>query len=110
MKTAEIFTGMINRQLFRRMLIGYAIGMIVILYFVLSANAPEVWGKYWMIQPLIVTPLAGAAGGFCFHFLDFNYGRNGGSARIIAHILGVIIFIIGLWMGTILGLHGTMWN
>ncbi len=103
---------LVSRTMLKRMLIGYAIGLLIILSFILRANPDAVaqWGDYWMIQPLVITPLAGAAGGFCFHFLDFNYGGNGGMAKLLSHILGVIIFVIGMWMGIILGLHGTMWN
>jgi peptidoglycan biosynthesis protein MviN/MurJ (putative lipid II flippase) len=96
--------------LFRRALIGLAIGLAVILFFVLRVDPkhPD-WGQYWLIQPLVVTPLAGAAAGVCNHLLDFL--RNQGSTKkIIANILAVLIYIVGLWMGIVLGLHGTMWN
>jgi len=28
----------------------------------------------------------------------------------VAFLIGIVIFIIGLWLGTILGLAGTLWN
>lgn len=96
--------------LIKRALIGTAIGLAVILFFVLrvSPNHPD-WGQYWLIQPLLVTPLAGAAAGVCNHFLDF-LRIQGSTHKIIANILAVLIYIVGLWMGIVLGLHGTMWN
>jgi hypothetical protein len=96
--------------LIKRVLIGTAIGLAVILFFVLrvSPNHPD-WGQYWLIQPLLVTPLAGAAAGVCNHFLDF-LRIQGSTQKIIANILAVLIYIVGLWMGIVLGLHGTMWN
>ncbi|RYU97102.1 potassium transporter KefB [Emticicia agri] len=96
--------------LIRRVLIGTAIGLAVILFFVLRVNPnhPD-WGQYWLVQPLIVTPLAGAAAGVCNHFLDF-LRVQGSTQKIIANILAVLIYLVGLWMGIVLGLHGTMWN
>jgi len=103
--------GFNNPLLLKRALIGAAIGLVLILSFVLRATkpVPAHWGQFWMIQPLIITPLAGAVAGVCNHFLDFlrNEGRT---QTIIANILAVLIYIIGLWMGTVLGLNGTMWN
>jgi len=100
----------ITPQLVIRVLTGLAIGLAVILFFVLKVNPnhPD-WGQYWMIQPLVVTPLAGAAAGFCNHVLDI-LRVEGGSKKVLANILAVLIYIIGLWMGIVLGLHGTMWN
>lgn len=96
--------------LIKRALIGLAIGLAVILFFVLRVNPnhPD-WGQYWLVQPLVVTPLAGATAGVCNHLLDF-LRKKGSSQKIIANILAVLIYIIGLWMGIVLGLHGTMWN
>jgi hypothetical protein len=96
--------------LVRRMLIGAAIGLVIILFFVLGTKNPQPeWGKYWMVRPLIITPLAGAMAGLCNYFLD-SLRNQGGSKKIIANILMVLIYAIGLWMGTILGLDGTLWD
>ncbi|GAB3503157.1 potassium transporter KefB [Emticicia fontis] len=96
--------------LIKRVLIGTAIGLVTILFFVLRVNPnhPD-WGQYWLAQPLIITPLAGAAAGVCNHFLDF-LRNEGGNKKILANILAVLIYIVGLWMGIVLGLSGTMWN
>lgn len=100
----------VSALLIKRVLIGAAIGLVIILFFVLGVKNPlPEWGQYWMVRPLIITPLAGAAAGVCNHLLD--YLRNqGGSKKIIANILMVLIYLIGLWMGTILGLDGTLWD
>jgi hypothetical protein len=29
---------------------------------------------------------------------------------MMAYIVSVLVFITGLWMGTVLGLDGTLWN
>lgn len=91
------------------MLIGAGIGLAIISFFVFGVDHPNPeWGKYWQIRPLIVTPAAGALGGAFWYLMDVMSSK--GMNRTIAVILAVIVFIIGLWIGTVLGLAGTMWN
>jgi hypothetical protein len=100
----------IRSLLFKRAFIGYVIALVVILFFVLQATDPHPdWPKLWMIRPLIITPIAGALGGIAFHFLDSQSDQRTWT-KILARTGGVIIYIIGLWMGVVLGLAGTMWN
>ncbi len=98
-------------SLTRRMLVGAGIGLVLITVF-LSANkasSPE-WGKFWMIRPLIIVPLAGAGGGLGTYFMEYLLGYQGGWSKIIAVLLSIIGFVIALWLGTVLGLAGTLWN
>jgi hypothetical protein len=97
-------------SLARPMLIGAAINFILIITFlfpVFGHPSPD-WGKLWMIRPLIVVPLAGATGGAIYYFLRMRYPQ--GSKKILAIALSLVIYIIGLWMGTVLGLAGTLWH
>lgn len=97
-------------SLAKRMTVGAAIGFVLISLFLLSAGEPNPeWGSLWMIRPLIVVPLAGAMGGLCNYFI-VHFHSLVGLHKIIAIIISVVVFIIGLWMGTVLGLAGTMWN
>ena len=90
-------------------LIGAGIALVVISLFVFGVDQPNPeWGKYWRIRPLIVTPLAGAAGGVFYVFMDYLSSR--GLNKAVAIILSLVVYIIGLWMGIVLGLVGTMWN
>lgn len=94
----------------KRMLVGAGIGLLLISMFLISAGEPNpAWGKLWMIRPLIIVPLAGAMGGLCNYFI-MNFHTLVGLNKTVAMILSVIVFIIGLWLGTVLGLDGTMWN
>lgn len=97
-------------SLTKRMLVGAGIGLLAISYFLISLDEPDpAWGKLWMIRPLIIVPLAGAMGGLCnFYLLQFYY--LAGINKTVALILSGIIFLIGLWLGIVLGLDGTMWN
>jgi hypothetical protein len=62
-----------------------------------------------MLRPLLIVPLAGAMGGLCNYFAVHFHGMVGVN-KTIAMILSVIVFVVGLWMGTVLGLDGTLWN
>ncbi|SHG91980.1 hypothetical protein SAMN05443549_108128 [Flavobacterium fluvii] len=93
-----------------RMLQGSGIALILIAVFLLRSGEPNPeWGKFWMVKPLIMVPLAGATGGVFFYYLD-NLRYKGGWRKVVANLLSLVIYIIGLWMGTVLGLNGTMWN
>jgi hypothetical protein len=104
--TQQILPG----SLAKRMLIGGGIALVLISAFLITAGKGDPsWPKSWMVRPLVITPLAGAMGGLCFHLLD-RFRVQGGWRRIAANILGVLIYIVGLWLGAILGLDGTYWD
>ena len=92
------------------MMLGAGIALLAISFFVFGVDDPNPeWGKFWMIRPLIITPLAGAAGGAVYYFLD-TLRYKGNLNGTVAVVLSVMIYIIGLWLGIVLGLDGTMWN
>jgi hypothetical protein len=92
------------------MLAGAVIGFVLICLFLISAgNADPAWPKLWFIRPLIIVPLAGAIGGLCNYYLVYFHNTMGIN-KIVAMIISVVIFIIGLWLGSVLGLVGTYWN
>lgn len=94
----------------KRMLVGAGIGLILISFFLLSADYVDLdWGKFYMIRPLILVPMAGAMGGLFYHLMD-ELRSQGGWRKTLAIILSLIVYIIGLWLGFVLGLDGTYWN
>jgi hypothetical protein len=94
----------------KRMLQGGSIAFVLISFFLLNAGEPNPeWGKLWMVRPLVIVPLAGAVGGAFYYIMD-SWRYRGDWAKIGANVLCLIVYIIGLWMGTVLGLDGTMWN
>jgi hypothetical protein len=106
----QIQTQPINQSvLVKSMLIGAGIAFAAILFFIVGAETQAAWGEYWRIRPLIITPLAGATGGAVFYFLNYLSTKQGWS-KALAIILGIVIYIVGLWMGIVLGLDGTLWN
>jgi hypothetical protein len=97
-------------SIIKTMLIGAAIGLALISLMVFSVDEPNPeWGKYWMIRPLIITPLVAAFGILSFYLKDFVRPESD-LMRLVVILLSIIAFIIALWMGTIMGLDGTLWN
>ena len=98
-------------SLVRHMLIGGAIALAIMTVFVAGVRNPNpAWGQLWYIKPLIMCTLAGAGGGLFFFFMNFVLGYQGGWSKIIAVVIGLIGFIIAIWLGSVLGLNGTLWN
>lgn len=91
------------------MLVGAIFGLLFLGQFVLRVdpNHPD-WGNFWMIQPLVMGAIAGAGAGFFFYYMSLF--RLSGITKIMSLLLCLVIFVIAMWMGTVLGLHGTMWN
>lgn len=96
--------------LIKRMLLGGAIALAVISLFVFGGEANPAWPAFWRIRPLIITPLAGAAGGACYYFIDQHLLNQPGWKKGLAIVLSILVYFIGLWMGIVLGLDGTMWD
>lgn len=91
------------------MLIGGAVGLMVISFFVFGVDEPKPeWGKLWIIRPLLITPMAGAMGGAFYYFMDYLSYK--GLNKTVAVVLSLIVFMVALWLGVVLGLAGTMWN
>lgn len=97
-------------SLSKRLLQGGTVGLILISIFLLGAGDPDPeWGKLWMIRPLVIVPLAGAVGGAFYYLMD-GLRYRGVWAKIGANILSLLVYIVILWIGTVLGLDGTMWD
>jgi hypothetical protein len=97
-------------QFIKPMLIGGGIAMALIAFFLLPIENPDpAWPKYWMVRPFIIVTLAGAAGG-AFFALMRPMRRQGGWVMVAGYVLSLIVYVIGLWLGTVLGLDGTLWN
>jgi len=93
-----------------RMLHGGAIALALIIIFLLGVDNPNPeWPKFWMAKPLIIVPLAGAMGGVFYYFMD-HLRYVGGWQKTLGILLGLVGYLVALWMGTILGLNGTLWD
>lgn len=97
-------------SLIKHMLIGGTVGLVVILLFVLPVKHPPAnWGQFWIIKPLVISPLSGAAGGLVAYFMPLFRNRYGWN-KVVTLLLTALICVMGLWIGIVLGLNGTLWN
>lgn len=96
-------------SLIRYMLVGAGIAFVLISIFLLPVKAHPDWPEFWKIRPMIVVPLAGAGGGAFTYFMSI-WGRKGTWQQLIAVLVSVICYVIALWLGTVVGLDGTLWN
>ncbi len=97
--------------LIKSLLFGAGIALLVIGAFVLSVNHPRPeWGELWMMRPLIITPLAGAAGSAFYFFVYHFFAYRGAIRKASGGILGLTGYIVALWLGVVLGLAGTFWH
>lgn len=84
----------------------------LIFIFIFMAGVDETdpsWHRFWMIRPLLIVPFAGAMGGVAYYFLD-HLRFQGGWKEVAAFVLSLIVYLVGLFMGFVLGLDGTLWN
>lgn len=94
----------------KRMFIGAAIAFALILSMLLSVDEPKPeWGALWMLKPLLITPLAGAGGGAFFYYMT-QIVKNNVWAKLIAISVGIVGYVIAIWLGSVLGLNGTLWD
>jgi hypothetical protein len=98
-----------TRSLIKRMVIGGAIGLAAISLFLYGGDPDPAWSKYWWIRPIVIVPLAGAMGG-AFNYLVSRQNFQTIWLKVFAMILSLIVFLVGLWLGTVLGLDGTYWD
>ncbi len=98
-----------SKSLAFSMLAGALIAFALIAFFVYGVDNPDPdWGRYWMIRPLVIVPFAGAVGGGFFYWMERQGFQNG--VRVLSMLISFIVYIIGLWIGFVLGLDGTLWD
>lgn len=99
-----------NALLIKRGIVGGGIALLLITIFLLGVKNPNpAWPRFWMVRPLIIVPVAGIAGGLFYHFM-YQLGRQRMLARTAAVIIGLAGYMVAIWLGTVLGLDGTLWN
>lgn len=109
-RTKDFIHRLTFRSVVTRMITGTIIGLAVISLFVFSVNDPDPdWGNNWRIRPLIVTPLVAAFGFLSFYLKEYIHPKSDWG-KITVFLISAVAFVVALWLGTVLGLDGTLWN
>lgn len=89
---------------------GAGVAFVWIALFLLSVKHPNPeWPRFWYVRPLLIVPFSGAMGGLFYYVMEhFRYMHHW--KKIVANVVSILVYIIGVWMGTVLGLDGTLWN
>lgn len=108
--TKNFYRNLTPKSVLIRMLTGAIIGLAAISLLIFPIKNPDpAWGEYWRIRPLIITPLV-AAFGFLSFFLKDYLKPQSDAGKIVVFLISLLAFMVALWMGTILGLDGTLWD
>lgn len=105
MTMTNLNTGLLAKA----MLIGGAFACVLISLLVFGTETNPAWSEYWRIRPLLIVTAAGAAGGAVFYFMNYWFPLTGWK-KLLLNLLCLVVAIVGLWIGTVLGLDGTLWN
>ena len=85
-------------------------GLTLMALFIFTIDSPDpAWGELWEIKPLVVITFATALGGAMFYLIHLYFAFNRWN-KVLALVVSLIVYIIGFWMGSILGLNGTLWD
>jgi len=99
-----------SRSLIRNMLFGALPAFALIVLFLTSANDPDpAWHPLWILRPLLLVPFAGAMGGLFFTFME-PWRNKTGWTKIVAYLVCLLVYVMGVFMGIVLGLDGTYWD
>lgn len=91
-------------------LIGAGIALSLVALFLAGADSADPsWHALWWVRPLVIVPLAGATGGFCYNVLH-RWQQQRHWHRGLILLVSLFLFIVGLWLGFVLGFNGTYWN
>ena len=92
----------------KHLLIGSCIALLIVVFFVIAAGKGNpAWGDYWVIKPLLLSPLLGAVTGLCYDVTAPLRRLDGWLGKLFL-VLSILGFFIGQWLGLVLGLAGTM--
>lgn len=94
----------------KHLVVGTTLALLLISIFLAGVKHPNPnWPAYWMVRPLVLVPVAGALGGGFFYMVR-QWGQHETWKKVVATLIGVLGYLVAVWMGTIVGLDGTLWN
>ena len=97
-------------RLFSSVIIGSVIAFVLISVILYKGGALDPkWPQFWYLRPLILVPLAGGVWRFIFYTME-KYRQGPIWRKVIVNLVCVLIYIIGIWLATVIGLDGVWWH
>lgn len=105
-----ITTSINKNHLSIMIVVGFALALAFVGFIILSVDNPKPeWSEYWFVKPLLITPIVGAIGGaLCYLINTFSFQNS--FVKLLRILISIIVLIFFIWIGTVLGLDGTLWN
>jgi hypothetical protein len=99
-----------SKLLLRRALFGAGIALILITVFILGAISADVKIGSWVFLPMLAVSAGGACGGVFYSLMDL-LRVHGGWKKILANVVSVVLYVIGVYLSLILALHALgLWD
>lgn len=94
----------------KHLIIGACINLLIVVFFISGVDNPKPeWGQYWFVRPIVVITCAGILNGILYNMLG-GMRRQGGGKLIAALLISLFFFVFILWISSVLGFNGTLWN
>ncbi len=107
----KLFEPIKSKSVTTAIVLGFGVAFILVSALILSVNAPNpVWGKNWFVKPILLTPVIAAPGGGVFYLISRISFENQLLFKLLKALLCLLAYIFFLWIGTIIGFNGTLWN
>ena len=89
----------------RRILQGAILATFVFVLFLFVGGGLRPVLYNWIVVPLVTVPLAGAAGGVVVYLMD-PMRQRGGSQKLLANAISIVVYLLLLVAGFVMGMEG----
>jgi hypothetical protein len=116
-KQNEIHHSLDNNSFGKRALQGASIAAVLVIVFLSFIfpiggvlNGKNFWQSLWQFFPLVTVTVGGALGGM-FYYLIVKAWYPGGWKKIVATVLGILVYVLLLWLSLVAGFSATgLWD
>jgi hypothetical protein len=107
-QTNKFFSLLFTPLLWKRALTGAGIGLVLLLIFLTIVGALDEGS--WIFVTMLTVAVSGACGGVFYHVASLLPIENGWK-KVLANVVCLLVFLVGLWMGLVYGLSLVgLWN
>lgn len=103
---SELLTVLRSKTLIKRALQGAALAFLLMSIFLIVVKKGRVDFEPWEFLALASVTVGGACGGIFYNVMDI-FRIQGGRKRLLANIVSVLVYIVGLYLSLVLSLNAT---